>query len=621
MGLVVKCFVVLLINLCCIRYGVAEIEEGPLFSTSYTAESVDHSYVLDSELNEEVYSDQWKCGFPWSRKNSSCECGDSIHESVYCNLNRKNMSWTKVGILSCSCITFDDSLNTTVVGHCFLNCENGSASDHSRINRVYHVVNRRNLNIPQENFTDSVCGYLNRNGRLCGKCKDGFYPPVYSYNSNCVRCKNEWYNWALFIAEAFVPLTLFLLFISVFRISATSAELSAFVLFSQNFTIPSNVQLFLAATSRIKTGNFFAKLYVTLYSVWNLDFFRAFYPPICLHVTTMQIILLEYSIAFYPLLLLLLFYLGAKSHMTRLRGIRCLWVSMHSRMNTIRETWNFKRSIIDSFATFTILSYSKLLSISFHSVMYTNVHDADGVHRGRYVYNDASLEYFGKEHWFYGILSLLVLILFIVFPVVLMCVYPMKCFQRTLSRFRMNYDLLRIFMDSFQGCYKDGTNGTRDCRFFGGAYLFLRILLFTAFGFTLTSLFYSFATVLFIGMAILIIIVRPYKERYAVYNKVDAIMILMQALMTASILCHIFAEIKGERFKIFSIFLVALFNTLPLIYVTVIITRWFYNRSNIHLHSVMTRIKDILSSSARSRSETEELLNNSHSNYGSTSIN
>ena len=35
---------------------------------------------------------------------------------------------------------------------------------------------------------------------------------------------------------------------------------------------------------------------------------------------------------------------------------------------------------------------------------------------------------------------------------------------------------LHAFMDAFQGCYKDGTNGTRDCRYFAGLQLVLRLL-------------------------------------------------------------------------------------------------------------------------------------------------
>ena len=75
-------------------------------------------------------------------------------------------------------------------------------------------------------------------------------------------------------------------------------------------------------------------------------------------------------------------------------------------------------------------------------------------------------------------------------------------------------------MDAFQGCYKDGTNGTRDCRYFAALQLLLCLLFPLAFSLTvelITSAFLSIvALVLYI---ILFVIVQPYKK--AVYNKTD----------------------------------------------------------------------------------------------------
>ena len=584
-------------------------------TSSLFAEKDEYSYTVDRELE----NDNSTCDFPWATKNKTgnCVCGTRIHESVYCIVNESDYSSSKVGILDCSCMTTDDS-NEVVVGHCFYNCENGTTSAKTRINRVYHPINTPTHRTKIHNLTAAVCKDLNRDGRLCGKCEKGYYPPVYSYSYKCIKCPNRWYNWLKFIVEAFVPLTVFLILILVVRISATSVQLSAFVLYSQNFSIPSNVHVILAGAKVGNISGALAHTFVSLYSIWNLDFFRSVYPPICLHISTMQIILLEYTIAFYPMLLLLLVYFAVKFQMNRVRGIACLWAPMKTTMNTLRQTWNFKRSIIDAFATFFILSYSKFLSITFHTLMVSDLHNVNGTRVGRCVYTDCSLDYFGKDHWYYGLLALVIFIVFLVAPVVLMLVYPMKWFQRCLTRYNMNRELLRTFMDSFQGCFKDGTNGTRDCRYFGAAYLLLRIALFLTYAITLTSLFYAMATILFITMGILIITVRPYKQRYAVYNKVDAIMILIQALSTASILCNIFASIKGERFKTFSIILVAFFNILPLLYVTVIVTHWLYTRTTIQVCLAQLRVKlQGRHFGSSGTSEHEELTDHMSTSYGS----
>ena len=615
----VSCQLLCSVTLLLVSFSITDsgLEQGTV-SGSFTAPA-GYSYPLDTEAAD---SDEYECGFPWGRKNSSgnCTCGVSLHDSVYCVMNKSGeLSSTTVGILDCSCMTWDDTHNTTVVGHCFFNCENGSASDNSRINRVYHPVNGPTLHISPSNLTKAVCGHLNRDGRLCGKCASGHFPPAYSYDLKCVSCPNKWYNWFIFAAEAFGPLTIFLFVVLFFRIRATSAKLSAYVFFCQNFSIPSNVQVMLAGTSRNHVVLFLTKFFVTIYSIWNLDFFRSLYPPVCLHIDSMQLILLEYSIAFYPLLLLFFVYFAAKAR-SQIRGIGFVWPApLQATMSSLSRTWNFRASVIHSFATFIVLSYGKLISISFHSLRFITVHNPYGHIKGVYVYSDPTIEFFGPEHKFYGLLSILVMLVFVVSPVVFMFVYPMKWFQRVLTKLRLNNEVLRSFMESFQGCYKDGTNNTRDCRYFSGIYLLVRIVFFFLYSITLTSLFYTFATILFIVMAILIITIRPYKERYKIYNKVDAVMILIQALSTSSILCHIFADIKGEQFRAFSEFLIAIFTILPMVYIVAVVVYWVYkNKALQRLCVAGARRRRLESSLGRGvRGEKEELVSGSQNSYGS----
>ena len=83
------------------------------------------------------------------------------------------------------------------------------------------------------------------------------------------------------------------------------------------------------------------------------------------------------------------------------------------------------------------------------------------------------------------------LLLLLVVLIILLFLYPCRCFHLRLLP-------LHAFVDAFQGCYKDGTNGTRDCRYFAGLQLVLRLLfpfIFLIARETLLSLF-SFAVVL-----------------------------------------------------------------------------------------------------------------------------
>ena len=51
-------------------------------------------------------------------------------------------------------------------------------------------------------------------------------------------------------------------------------------------------------------------------SIWNLDFFRMFYKPYCLHpnLSIIQVMCLDYAVAMYPLLMIVLTYLLLNLH-------------------------------------------------------------------------------------------------------------------------------------------------------------------------------------------------------------------------------------------------------------------------------------------------------------------
>ena len=63
------------------------------------------------------------------------------------------------------------------------------------------------------------------------------------------------------------------------------------------------------------------KFIATVYGIWNLDFFRAVVPPICLPLSTVQVIALDYLVAVYPLLLLVCIFGLVTAHD---RGLRPL---------------------------------------------------------------------------------------------------------------------------------------------------------------------------------------------------------------------------------------------------------------------------------------------------------
>ena len=517
-----------------------------------------------------IYSRNVSCP-PWFEPdNGTCRCGEGVHGIVKCNETLQES-----GILDCYCMTYNEVTGTVVSGACLYNCVNNALKD-----AVY-------LPMPNalEHLNDAMCGRLNRGGQLCGECKTNYSPPVYSYDLECTMCSGEQYNWIKYVAIAFVPLTVFLVLVLCCRISATSPQLYAFVMYSQFIAIPANVRIIFAAIKGIDRADASVAFQIlsTLYGVWNLDFFRTLIPhTICLKVDTLQVLALDYSIAFYPLALIVVTYVLIELHAHNFRVIVWTWRPFHRCFARFRQQWDIKTSIVDAFATFLLLSNIKLLSVSFDLLTPTSVYNINGSVVGIYLYYDASIEYFGtKKHLPYAIVAVFVVLIFIIFPILLLLLYPMRWFQRCLGLCRVKWHALPIFIDAFQGCYKDGTNGTRDCRYFAGVYLFVRLIFFILIAITRNAVFYALAVLLLVSVAISLAIVQPYKAEFAVYNVVDLVFVLAMAMWCGAAVFYCTAAVKARYLLKTSVVVLSLLAVLPLLYLVVIFLRWICSRNKV----------------------------------------
>ena len=106
------------------------------------------------------------------------------------------------------------------------------------------------------------------------------------------------------------------------------------------------------------------------------------------------------------------------------------------------------------------------------------------------------------------------------FPVLLLVCYPMRRLRQVLSKFRLDFVLINIFVERFYSCYRDGLDGGRDMRSFAGFYFLLRYILWFAIAIGILphlnflSSMISIASLIFIGAAVLISLTRPYKRMY-----------------------------------------------------------------------------------------------------------
>lgn len=468
--------------------------------------------------DEDYFSENSACPNTWffDRNGTACECGSSLGQKIECNSTTR-----QVKLLHCFCMTADSEEDASeVVGGCIYSCVPGVYGS-----GVYFSLpqNRSHLN-------RRMCIHFHRDGRLCGECKGGFAPPVYSYDVSCVKCTKS--NWLKFIAISFLPLTLFWFIIIVFGVSATSGHLNAFIFISQILTSPQRNRSLQQAQAAVGWIKKVLLGFVTLHGFWNLDFFRLLYSPFCLHprLSTIQALALDYLIAAYPLFLIIVTYLFVELHDYYL-VVSWLWRPFRKCFLSIKKEWNIKGSLINAFATFLLLSYVKFLMVSVDLLIPVRLYNVHGKIPGKLYLYFGGVEYFGKEHLPYGILAIGTLLIFNILPIFLLLLYTCRCFHKCLNRGRLNCQALHMFMDTFQGCYKNGTADARDCRWFSAAYPSAQFV-----GLTVAAVIYtvpnlSVPVFLFIDLVLLLslAVAQPYKS--PVHNTADSFLLFVSAVL------------------------------------------------------------------------------------------
>ena len=477
-------------------------------------------FIFLFSLTEQTTAEQDVCP-PWFNNTSS------IRSIVRCDSD-------SVFLLLGQCMTYNSTKDITEVGPCqYIQHLNTTSLD-----QLLYIQLPNNVSL----LNESMCGPLNREGPLCGNCKEDYGTALYSYTLECSKCWGHGYGWVLYFFLELFPITVMYFLVVIFHIRAASSPLSALVFMSQIvvYAVRGNVHLY-TFIENIVTGFPYMVLQVLLVlcGIWSLDFFRFVIPPFCVssNIKTIHALALEYVVAFYPICLILLTYVCIKLHDNNFRPIVWLWKPFHRQFARFRRRWDSKASIINAFTTFLLLSFSKILFVSF-TLLYISHVDVyhDNITKRCVLYYDSTVECHSQEQLIFGAIAVCVLLIFIIFPIILLILYPTRLFRKCVSccGFR-RWHALHIFMESFQGQYKDGTNSTSDFRMVSALFLILRILILAS--------FHNYSLWVLAGRRITIIcaicfyaVARPYKKNLG--NNVD---ILILASLSTSVLLLLLA--------------------------------------------------------------------------------
>ena len=483
--------------------------------------------VAESRLtgDSKLSSDQHQCPV-WTVYNSTsqqCECSKSYSLIAVVKCHMYNQSSVSVGLRPCYCLS-QYTNESAVVSNCPFSCST-----------AFGVF--RYINIASDSTGDDpICSRYKRRGPMCGLCEHNHTPPVYSYNFTCVECTNYVMNWFKYIAIVYLPLTVFYCLVLLLKMSATTGSVNALITIIQVCTSPGIVRFHYTSHSLHTTKDWA----VGVCYILNLDFFKHYYHPFCLHpsMTTIQVFSLEYLVGVYPLLLVAITYFLVKLH-DRYSIVVYLWRPCYRFFSCFSSKLNIKTSLVQAFATFILLSYVKICNVSFDILTPAKKYlrpDGSEVDK-QYWYYNGSLEFFGKDHIPYAALAIVMSLLFNILPLLLLILYPFHFFRKLLSCLKLDSSTLHIFMDSFYGSYR---TESKYYRLFAMFYILLRIvnlLLLAVFG---GYLYRFYAGYVFMLALVLVALIRPYRNGWQ--NIFDVLL-----LLCASSFCQ-FKNIYIERF-------------------------------------------------------------------------
>lgn len=470
------------------------------------------------------------------------------------------------------CMTYDEDNSSANLISCPYN-----VAKYHRMDKLHIPVNET-----LEDLNSFTCGRLNRVGLHCSKCNHSYGQSIFTIDLSCYDCLSSKYRgWGLYFFLEFIPLTIFIVVILILQVTPIKPNMKAFVFYSQiisaSFYLGSEAPYEQVFGSKSEG---YVKFLKTCYGFWNLDFFRGVIPPFC--VTTgldnLEVLMFQYMCVIYPTILVVVAWVIVDLYERGFRPIVNVWRPFRRCLSHFSVTNNPKRVIISAYATVLVLSYTKVLFVSGNLLKVASLYQVcQEMESKKHLFLQPDIPFLdSKHHVPLVILSLVMMFFFIFLPLLVLILYPIKSLQ---NRIRIRSTSLQIFTETFYECYKDGSNGGRDCRHFSTFYLFIRIILILiaikATTYTESVKHFMATTAIYVVGIILLCSIRPYKE--GVYNFLDASFMISFAISSFFSVVAIH-NAEDTHFVTFFFLVIFLVSGLPLLYasirVLVILIKW-----------------------------------------------
>ena len=385
--------------------------------------------------------------------SNHCKCGQSLSGGVMCS---EGEVYLRVDYT----MTRDKDTNETVVALGVYGYDNYTTIK----DRVYTLVPN-----DSQDLNEAICLPNNRMGFLCEDCIDDFGPTAYSPKcENCTK-RSTAERVALLLTLKLLPITVMFFVLVIFQINITQGPTFGYAIYCQGYTrtVGSVMAFYELILHQHDSYRWIANTSLFLSAFWDMDYSPLF-GSFCISqsLNSHDIILLNFISVLYPLVLMVLTYLCFNIHTKNIWPVSVMCKPCSRIYSKLRRNFSATDSIIHAYATLLLLSFSTLNYNAFQLLRTTNVYSRTTTQYVGVLFLRPSIHIHSLTYLLYFLVVLVFMLFLGVLPTLLLCIYSVKLFRRKLANcFSQRVQIaLTIFVDTFQGTFKDGLNGTRDYR-------------------------------------------------------------------------------------------------------------------------------------------------------------
>ena len=348
-----------------------------------------------------------------------------------------------------------------------------------RENRINRMVSK--LPTDPHLLNKDMCRPYNREGLLCGGCRKGYGPAVYSLSRDCADCSKFSLSSAiaLYLLVVYLPITILFIILITSQFKQISCSLMGYILFCQGFYIVMEYNhvvydAFLAGCP--KYYQLLLQIMLIPLESCNLQFFKSIIPPFCISekLTGIDVLLLHSLPRSYPIVLVVTTWLVMKLHSKNYRVILMLWRPFSLILKKCHIESISGRAIIRAFATFIFLSSTTTMyAVIIMTESVTILSNIDGSKYKVGLYFDPVTSFRSQKHIVYLMLVSIQCLAIAFLPSILLILYPTRVYKVFSQRLSPRKQLaITAFAEALNCNFKDGLNGTRDYRSLAGIILF-----------------------------------------------------------------------------------------------------------------------------------------------------